>query len=672
MAHRLELDRICVRFGERILLDRVSLAITRGQITGLRGESGSGKTLCALTLQGILPENLALDSGQILLDDVPVSGQEIGKTCAIIMQSPRTCFNPLYTMRTHILESLRAQGFRYDHAMQAHVLALLARLGLDPSVLGRYAHEMSGGMLQRVMIAIALLSGAEFLICDEPTSDLDTLNAREILHILRELCARGSENLQTPQTPAAQSPRENANSKALGVLLISHDERLLHACDRRYVLDSGKACEIGASELGAGAIDSSGADSSAAESIKSTPESSARDVIRRDSKDSSSIDSSSLDSAPASPICASPMLILHNLSKSYPSARHIKPKSSQKPENPLKPQNSKNPASTPVLDALSLSLHSGERLALIGASGSGKSTLARLIARLEPCDSGAIYLPAHWLHEPSPKPQSRILAPDSPPTPESPPKPSSHALDSPPTPQNLARAPISRMSLVARRRFYRRVQLLFQDPLSAFDPRLIIWESIAQGCAALLGVRDRSAQERIILPLCARLGLDERLLFAYPSMLSGGQLARMNLLRALSIDPELLILDEATSALDRARESSVWEFLASGVDSGSFWERDTLDRENIAKNFAESSSLDSSVPNSTPLESASQHSSSPESAPTESSMNKSRKALIFITHDIALARRYCDRIALLDSGRIIEVVRAGECFGSALGRALES
>lgn len=628
MAHRLELDRVSVRFGEKQLLKEVSLTITRGQITALGGRSGSGKSLCALTLQGLLPPNLTLDSGQILLDNIPISGEEVKKSCAIIMQAPRTCFNPIYTMKTHILETLRARekletharGFLVSHRMYgvqkslqygeilSRVLMLFERLGLEERVLACYAHELSGGMLQRVMIVIALLSGAEFLICDEGTSDLDSLCAREILHLLRELCQN-----PTPHTTAPNAKHTMQNSdestKGLGVLLITHDRTLMRESDMCYGIDSGKISahteHISLAHHDARQIITSPATSQTPTLPPSLPHQNLAQT-----------------SSPAR-IQTTPIISLHALCKSYPS----------KPQSLLPSFGSKKQSlATNVLDSLSLQIMQGEKVAIIGRSGSGKSTLARIIARLEPYDSGElIYTPSHTQES------SQIS--------HTAPRRSASTGHRPKT-----HAKSSRMSLRARRGFYQEVQLLFQDPLSAFNPRKIIWESLAQGLRTLLGIHDTSAQEQIIFPLCAQLELDRGLLFVYPSMLSGGQAARMNLIRALCIDPALLILDEATSALDFALEERVWSYLDHGVDSGSFLDRNSYIPQKPHKNL----------------------NISPESTPKPSiHTSKKHKSLLFITHDIALARRHCDRIILLDSGQIIESVGAREGFTSDLGRALE-
>ena len=604
MAHKLRLDRVSVRFGKKQLLKEVSITITRGQITALAGQSGSGKSLCALTLQGLLPPNLTLDSGQILLDDIPISRKEVRKSCAIIMQAPRTCFNPIYTMKTHILETLRSHAcgardgaiYKHDEAL-SRVLTLFQRLGLEERVLACYAHELSGGMLQRVMIAIALLSGAEFLICDEGTSDLDSICTREILHLLRELCENPTLHTTSPNTDEA------TKAKGLGVLLITHDRTLMRKSDVCYMLDSGKI--------------SAPIQSASLASLDSHP------PITRSTRSQAPTLSTSQTIAQTKPlprIQTTPIISLHALCKSY----------APRSPSPLDRQI----AATNVLDSISLRIMQGEKVAIIGRSGSGKSTLARIIARLEPYDFGTlIYTP-----------------PNAQESSQNPPHPTLHRSAKASAGHRETSVSQSRMDIKARRGFYREVQLLFQDPLSAFNPRKPIWESLTQGLRALLDIHDTSTQEQILFPLCSQLELDRELLFAYPSMLSGGQAARMNLIRALCIDPALLILDEATSALDFALEERVWSYLDRGVDSGSFLHQESYIPKKSSKNPIY---LESIPPKLSPIS------------------YKKHKSLLFITHDIALARRHCDRLMLLDSGRIIESVSKEERFSSALGRALE-
>lgn len=498
---RLALANISVSFGAKPLLTDISISLECGQITALIGRSGSGKTLCALALQGLLPPNLTI-SGEVLLDDSPYKPslrKRRAKSPIVIsiLQNPRTYFNPLYTIKSHIAESLRAWGKPYD---LKQISSLLHRLGLDSSVLHRYAFEMSGGELQRVMILIALLADAQFLIADEPTSDLDAIATKELLEILRRA----------------------AKELGKGVLLITHDHRLMRIADVSYHIDSGK---ITARDLGS--FHTNFAYISLYDRQKSLE--------------------------------STPLITLHNITKSYQAAHQ----------------------SICALDSISLTICAGERLGIVGRSGSGKSTLARLIARLELESSGQITYPTHW-----------------------------HS---------------NKRSLQARRHFYRHIQLLFQDPISALNPNQTLWDTLTQGLIALYGVVDRNEQRSRIMPILQALGLESLPLDSYPAMLSGGQAARINLASVLVLEPELLILDESTSCLDANTEAMILEHIA------------TMQAHRDSRPSA-----------------------------------KQNLSVLCITHNLSLARAFCDRIVLLDSGEIVEIVAANEPFKSAQGRLLES
>ena len=202
------------------MLNVDSLCIQRGKCSALLGRSGSGKTLSALALQGFLSPNLIWQSGSIKLNDTPINPHLYrGVIFACIMQSPRTCFNPLLSIKYHFKETCKVLHKPYD---EEYIKQCLHNAGLENSVLQAYPFELSGGMLQRVMIALALLTQAPFLIADEPTSDLDKPIAKEILKTLRSL----------------------QESHKLGILLITHDLAVVadNASDV-YVIEQGRITE---------------------------------------------------------------------------------------------------------------------------------------------------------------------------------------------------------------------------------------------------------------------------------------------------------------------------------------------------------------------------------------------------------------------------------------------
>lgn len=185
------------------LVRGIDLSVPAGAVTALLGASGSGKSLTCLGLQDSLPPGVTRSAGRVSIDGQPKSGPELrGKLVATVLQNPRSAFNPVLSMRAHAVETLKAAG-RFGPDADARILAAFDEVGLDEParVLALYPFQMSGGMLQRVMIALALLAEAPFLIADEPTTDLDLVLQARMLDLIARLVER----------------------RGLGVLLITHD-----------------------------------------------------------------------------------------------------------------------------------------------------------------------------------------------------------------------------------------------------------------------------------------------------------------------------------------------------------------------------------------------------------------------------------------------------------------
>ena len=571
----LVLKNLTIANGKRILLENVGFEIIAGKTTALMGASGSGKSLSALALQDALPSNLTRLSGEITLNGKILSEREIranrGKLIATILQNPRTCFNPLLSMKSHIRESLGALGKPYTPHLHGEVEAILHEVGLQSSVLHSYAFELSGGMLQRVMIAIALLSGARFLIADEATTDLDMVVEDKILALLRDL----------------------QDSRGLGILLISHDRRVVEMmADKVYEIRSEGNATFGSgnASFGEGNLSAGSHFAKSACNGWENPTSIAEGVRRR----------------VESPQNA---LIAHNVSKTY--TRYTLFGKRQKR----------------VLKNVSLRVGAGERVALLGASGSGKSTLARMLSGLENLDfkSSAKFRNNDTLcHTERSEVSQQTIQRDI------------SAFSKPKYDKNNVKTDFNAGQKArlnagiylngvdsntfakssAQKKFYKQVQILFQDPLSSLNPRLSLRESLAEPLQNLLGVYDAREQEERILPLLARLRLESPLLDYYPAMLSGGQVSRFCLARALLVRPKYMLLDEVTSGLDFALECEILgilQELQGEMDLG----------------------------------------------------------ILLITHSVELARRWCERIYIMQDGEIVEEARANEAFRSVFGAELD-
>lgn len=226
---------LSVSFGARPVLHGVSMDISRGETVGVVGESGSGKSLTALAIMGLLPAGASLHAGTMRLT---LQGREEslerlntqarrslrGRHIAMIFQEPMTSLNPVFSIGEQVMESLRVHRGSSGRAAKTEAASLLARVGIADSAgrLDAYPHEFSGGMRQRVMIAMALAGNPSLLLADEPTTALDVTVQARVLDLLDELRAE----------------------RKLGVMLISHDLGLVaQRAQRVFVMLQGRVVE---------------------------------------------------------------------------------------------------------------------------------------------------------------------------------------------------------------------------------------------------------------------------------------------------------------------------------------------------------------------------------------------------------------------------------------------
>lgn len=334
------------------LLDGVSLTVAAGETVGLVGESGSGKSLTARSVLGLLPAGSATTgsihlAGHSVLDATPAQILELRRTSAsMIFQDPRSGINPMRTIGDHLTEVLRlCRRMPVDEA-EATALALLeaVRLPRPAEHLRQYPHELSGGMLQRAMIAGALTSSPQLLICDEPTTALDVTTQAEIIAVLAEQRA----------------------SRGMGMLFITHDLNLAASiCDRVAVLSAGRVVEQG----GAREVFLHPQAEYTRRLLAATP------TLPRPRE---SIVVADIGTAAATATATATatadtdtdtMLSVRSLSKTY----HRRGKES-----------------VPAVVEASIGIPRGGALGVVGESGSGKSTLARMIVGLERADAGDI------------------------------------------------------------------------------------------------------------------------------------------------------------------------------------------------------------------------------------------------------------------------------------------
>ncbi|MEO8906762.1 MAG: ABC transporter ATP-binding protein, partial [Microbacteriaceae bacterium] len=323
------------------LLEGVDLAIAEGQTVGLVGESGSGKSLTARAVLGLFPER-SVRSGTVGLDGVDVlnaSQKELQalrrSTVAMIFQDPRAGINPMRTIGDHMTEALRlGEGWSAAKAKQRAIELLSAvHLPRAEEHLRQYPHELSGGMLQRVMIAGALAGSPRLLVCDEPTTALDVTTQAQILDVLAE----------------------QQQQRSMGMLFITHDLNLAASlCERVYVMRDGQVEEQGSSRQ----VFQNPTTAYTRRLIAATP----------------TIEITGDEPRERATTVQTSVLEVRDLAKTY----QVRSRESVR-----------------AVGGASLGIPVGEALGVVGESGSGKSTLARMIVGLEQPDSGTILIDGH-------------------------------------------------------------------------------------------------------------------------------------------------------------------------------------------------------------------------------------------------------------------------------------
>ncbi|MBN8214926.1 MAG: ABC transporter ATP-binding protein [Xanthomonadales bacterium] len=454
----LSLRRLDVHVGSRRLLGPLDLDLLPGQCLGVVGESGSGKSLTALSLLGLLPSGLRA-SGELAHDGIDIAlntrshAALRGRVIGWVPQDPLAALHPLRTIGAQLVETLRAHGQSDTEAR-----ALLERVQLpEPAAsLRRFPHQFSGGQRQRIAIALALCSRPKYLIADEPTSALDARIARDVLDLLDAL------------------RREDG----LGLMLISHDLPLVGAyAEHVLVLQRGDVVERGAT----------------AEVFAHPQHAYTRELIAADTLPHVEGASAPTVGPEGPPTIKAPLLRAEAMRMHYPRA----PK--------------------PALDDVSLILHRGEGLALLGESGSGKSTLGRAVLRLLRGAQGRV-----WLDD----------------------------------------VELTALRGAALRDMRKRIGVVFQDPYASLDPRMRVAEIVGEPLR-IHGIGDAASRLTKAGELLKAVGLDPDMGTRWPHQFSGGQRQRIAIARALACDPDLLVCDEAVSALDAHHRREILALLAT-------------------------------------------------------------------------------------------------------------
>ena len=487
------------RHGDFQALSAVDLQVQRGQIHGLVGQSGAGKSTIGAAVIGLLSAPGYISEGELLLDGVdlralsPKQAHALrGDRISMIFQDPQTSLNPLMTVEQQLVETIQSHRKLDDAAALARAIELLTETGIENAAvrIKAYPHQFSGGMRQRVVIALAICTDPELIIADEPTTALDVAVQSQVLDLLKDLARR----------------------RKIGFLLITHDIGVIaQVADVVTVLRDGRLVEHGPT----------------AQVLQHPSESYTRSLMaavpRLDKKlarflnpetvTETSINSSAKIVSNGQGAKAEQWLMAGEGSvASSLLADNITVKFAGQRQSLWR-----QPEPFVALQDVSIEARAGKVLGIVGESGSGKSTLAKVITGLINPNSGTLTLDEQLL--PTGKARSR---------------------------QHPSR---------------RWVQMVFQDPYSSLNARHRIGDILAEPLQHFALESDRNKRRELVQATLDLVGLDADQINRYPHQFSGGQRQRIAIARALLARPNVLLCDEPTSALDVSIQAQVLNLL---------------------------------------------------------------------------------------------------------------
>lgn len=533
-------------------VDGVNLRLHRGEIFTLVGESGCGKTMSALAINRLLPSHAYLCQGsEILLDNLPLHALPEnkmrairGKRIGMIFQDPSLALNPVLTIGDQLKEAfLHNTDLVGKKAINKQIIGLLEKVLIQEAgeFLNKYPHQLSGGMKQRVVIAMALAGSPDLLIADEPTTALDVTTQAQVLGLIKEIKKQYnmaillithdfgivSQMADSVAVMYAGHIVEQA-SKPQFILHAAHPystqlfsalpeyttpeqplatipghvpalDKAFHLCrfkDRcAYVF---KACEETPPEwLNAGNQQMVRCHWYDEKILKTLPTS-----LRLESlKDSAIFNKQECSQQEMTEDQQPIVLEVENLKVHFPVRRGIF---------------KRTVGYVKAVDDLALTVREGQTLALVGESGSGKTTTGKAILRLLNEAKGNV----EFLGE------------------------------------NILRLPNRKLKKIRHQ-----LQMIFQDPYSSMDPRMTINEILEEGMIALrVGSDDEERKDRIRV-LLEQVGLPQTILSRFVHELSGGQRQRIAIARALAVGAQLIVCDEPTSALDLSVQAQILNLL---------------------------------------------------------------------------------------------------------------
>ena len=529
-----------IRSGVVRALSGVDLHVNPGETLGIVGESGSGKTMTALSLMGLLPQGGKVSSGSIILDGQDLTQLPLkekrklrGTKVGMIFQDPLTSLNPTMKIGLQVCEPLRVHEKLSKRAALARAVEILKRVGMPRPevVINNYPHQLSGGMRQRVMIAMALVCKPRILIADEPTTALDVTTQMQILDLIDELRDEYKMGVilithdlgvvagHTDRVAVMYAGRivETAPTKTLftepkhrytSSLMAALPERALAAGTKLFSIPGAppsltnlpKGCRFAArclwatDECRAGYPDLSGDDTHTFSCFHPVQE----------GDESPAVLQAMMDSGKAEDAVDATGQISHEVLLDVKEASRVY-------ESSGSGFFKRDKGVVSAVDRVSITVNKGETYGLVGESGCGKSTVGRLIAGLERPSGGAIELDGRDL------------------------------------------ATLKGRDAV---RIHRDVQMMFQDSYAAMDPRMRIDQILAEPMSIQKTGNARQIAKRI-MEILEQVGLTEEILDRYPHEFSGGQLQRIGFARSLTLAPDLIVADEPVSALDVSVQAQV-------------------------------------------------------------------------------------------------------------------
>lgn len=528
------------RHGVHVAVKSLTFDIQAGEIVGVVGESGAGKSTVGNAVIDLLSPPGTIAAGEVYLNGEKISGlspqamREVrGSKIGFIFQDPMTSLNPLFTVEQQLTETIHANMQVSDQQAYQRALSLLQQVGIPQpeNRLKQYPHQFSGGMRQRVVIAIALAGEPDLIIADEPTTALDVSIQDQILTLIRELCKQNN----------------------VGCMLVTHDMGVVsNVTDRVAVMYRGDLVEFGPTGK-----------------VLGTPQHPyTRSLISAVPRSDRKLDRFPLVSYIEQAQQLQPLDVKnHWLGQSQDQRQYRGPL--------LKVDNvslrfitkdslfASRREYVQASNNVSFEVHEGETFGLVGESGSGKSTIARVIAGLYQPNAGRV---------------------------------SFEGIDLTALKSEHQRRPLRRQ-----------MQMVFQNPYTSMNPRMKIFDIIAEPIRFHKLTRSESETRHIVNDLLEHVGLGAMAGLKYPHEFSGGQRQRISIARALATRPRLLICDEPTSALDVSVQAQILNLL-----------KDLQDELNLT--------------------------------------------MLFISHDLPVIRQMCDRVGVMQMGTLLEVAPTEQLF----------